>query len=78
MTHESRMVWDLASDALARQARFSDLVVVNQDDLTGALADMIGRIHEYVAFTSAGPVLVVPCAPVALDSGQHVLLGLQS
>ncbi len=74
VTHESRLVWDLASDALARQARFSDLVVVNQDDITEALADTIGRIPEYVAFTSARPVLVVPCAPVAPDPGQHVLL----
>lgn len=74
VSHESRLVWDLASDALARQARFSDLVVVNQDDLSEALAETIGRIPEYVAFTSARPVLVVPCAPVAGTPGQHVLL----
>lgn len=72
--HEARLVWDLASDALARLARFSDLVVVSQDDLTEALAETIGRIPEYVAFTSARPVLVLPCAPVARDALQHVLV----
>ncbi len=74
VSHESRLVWDLASDALARLARFSDLVVVSQDDLTEALAETIGRIPEYVAITSARPVLVLPCAPVAKDPAGHVLV----
>lgn len=74
VSHEARLVWDLASDALARLARFSDLVVVSQDDPSEALAETIGRIPEYVAFTSARPVLVVPCAPVAADAPQHILV----
>lgn len=74
ISHEARLVWDLASDALARQGRFSDLIVVNQDDLDEALAETIGRIPEYVAFTSACPVLVVPCAPVTQQPVQHVLV----
>ena len=74
VAHEARLVWDLASDALARQARFADLVVVNQDDLTEALAETIGRIPEYVAFTSARPLLVVPCAAVKDEAGKHVLV----
>lgn len=74
VSSESRLVCDLASDALARVGRFSDLVVVNQDDLAEALTDTIGRIPEYVLFTSARPVLVVPCAPVARQPGDHVLV----
>lgn len=74
VSHEARLVWDLASDALARQGRFSDLIVVNQDDLNEALAETVGRIPEYIASTSACPVLVVPCAPVTQQLGQHVLV----
>lgn len=70
---EKRLVCDLASEALARMGRFADLVVVNQDDLTEALAETVGRIPEYVAFTCARPVLVVPCAPVTHFMGRHVL-----
>jgi len=71
---EKRLVFDLASEALARFGRFADLVVVNQDDLTEALAETIGRIPEYVALTCARPVLVVPCAPVVHGPGRHVLV----
>lgn len=74
ISHESRLVWDLASDALARLARFSDMVVVSQDDVTEALAETIGRIPEYIALTSARPVLVLPGAPIARDPAQHVLV----
>lgn len=74
VTHEARLVWDLASEALARLAHFADLVVVNQDDPTEALPDMIGRIPEYVAFTSGRPVLVMPCVSVARPPGQHILV----
>lgn len=73
-SHEGRLVWDTYSEALARQARFADLAIVNQDDLAGGVAETAGRIPEYVAFTSARPVLVVPCAPVAGEPGQHVLV----
>lgn len=71
---EKRLACDLASEALARQGRFADLVVVNQDDLSEALAETVGRIPEYVAFTCARPVLVVPCAPVEHGPGRHVLV----
>lgn len=71
---ETRLACDLASDALARLGRFSDLVVVNQDDLNEALSETVGRIPEYVAFTCARPVLVVPCAPVVGEVGRHILI----
>lgn len=71
---EKRLVCDLASEALARLGRFADLVVVNQDDLSEALSDTIGRVPEYVAFTCARPVLVAPCAPVTHGPGRHVLV----
>ncbi|MEH6435993.1 universal stress protein [Massilia sp. DD77] len=71
---EGRLVCDLVSDALARLGRFSDLVVVNQDDLAEALTDTIGRVPEYVVFTCARPVLVVPCAPGRRSPGEHILV----
>ncbi|BDT59587.1 universal stress protein A [Massilia varians] len=74
VVHEKRLVCDLASEALARMGRYADLVVVSQEDLTEALAETVGRIPEYVAFTCARPVLVVPCAPVPHFMGRHVLV----
>ncbi|NNG23488.1 universal stress protein [Telluria aromaticivorans] len=74
VSFDTRLVCDLVSDALARLARFSDLVVVSQDDVGEALSETIGRIPEYVVFTCARPVLVVPCTPVARAPGQHVLV----
>lgn len=71
---EKRLVCDLASEALARLGRFADLLVVSQDDPDEALTDTIGRIPEYVAFTCARPVLVVPRAPVTHGPGRHVLV----
>lgn len=74
ISSEARLACDLASDALARLGRFADLVVVNQDDLTEALNETIGRIPEYVAFTCARPVLVVPCTPDTGLPGQDILV----
>ena len=71
---EARLACDLASDSLARLGRFSDLVVVNQDDPDEALSETVGRIPEYVVFTCARPVLVVPCAPVSGELGRHILV----
>lgn len=73
VAHETRLVWDLASDALARMARFADLVVVSQYDPDEALTEPGWRIPEYVAIASACPVLVLPCAG-ATDTGRHVLV----
>jgi nucleotide-binding universal stress UspA family protein len=74
VSHETRLECDLASDALARMARFGDLVVVSQDDPAEALPGTIGRIPEYVAFASACPVLVVPCAAPVRGIGRNVLV----
>lgn len=73
VSQETRLVWDLASDALARMARFADLVVVSQYDPDEALTEPGWRIPEYVAITSARPVLVIPCAS-APEPGRHVLV----
>lgn len=70
----TRLACDLASDALARQARFGDLVVLSQDDPAEALTDTIGRIPEYVVFASARPVLVTPRVPAAGQAGRQVLV----
>jgi len=58
VSHETRLVWHLASDALARVARFADLVVVRQYDPDEALTEPGWRIPEYDALTSAHPVLI--------------------
>lgn len=71
---EQRLVCDLASEALARLGRFADLVVVSQDDPGEALGERVGRIPEYVAFTCARPVLVLPCAARAPEPPRHVLV----
>lgn len=71
---EQRLVSDLDSEALARLGRFADLVVVGQDDPDEALGDRVGRIPEYVAFTCARPVLVLPCAAPAPAPLRHVLV----
>lgn len=68
-----RLVCDLPSEALARLGRFADLVVVSQDDPDEALSETVVRIPEYVAFTCARPVLVVPRAPVEPGPLRHVL-----
>lgn len=73
VAHETRLVWDLASDALARMARFADLVVVSQYDPDEALTEPGWRIPEFVAITSARPVLVLPCAG-ATEPGRHILV----
>lgn len=70
---EKRLVCDLPSEALARLGRFADLVVVSQDDPDEALSETVVRIPEYVAFTCARPVLVLPCAPVLPGPLRHVL-----
>ena len=70
---EQRLVCDLPSEALARLGRFADLVVVSQDDPDEALSETVVRIPEYVAFTCARPVLVVPTATVLPGPLRHVL-----
>jgi nucleotide-binding universal stress UspA family protein len=71
---EGRLVCDLLSEALARMGRFADLVVVSQDDPDEALTDRLGRVPEYVVFTCARPVLVLPSAPLNAQPGGQVLV----
>ena len=73
VSHESRLVWDLAGDALARIARCADLVVVSQDDPDEALGATLERLPEYVALTSACALLVLPRVR-APQPDQHVLV----
>jgi nucleotide-binding universal stress UspA family protein len=70
----SRLVCDQADDALARMARFADLVVLSQDDPDEAMTDMAVQIPEYVILNSARPVLVMPRTDPAPVAAYKVLL----
>ncbi|MFC5512607.1 universal stress protein [Massilia jejuensis] len=62
LTAEKRLVRDQADEALARLARFADLVVMSQDDPDEALGEQPTRLPESVILAQARPVLVVPRA----------------
>ena len=66
--HEGRFVCDQADDALARLARFADLVVLSQDDPDEALPDLAVHLPDYVILNSPRPVLVLPRTDAAPDA----------
>jgi nucleotide-binding universal stress UspA family protein len=72
---ESRLVFDLADDGLARQARSADLVVISQDDPDETLPGTGTRLPEYVILNSARPVLVVPRTDPAPTLAPRILVG---
>ena len=74
--HESRLVCDQAPDGLALLARFTDLVVVSQDDPDESLgyAPSAARMPDYVVANAARPVLVVPRTGQAADCPRRILL----
>ena len=58
--YDTRLVCDRVEDGLALQARFTDLVVISQDDPDESVADMPVRLPDFVVLNCARPVLVVP------------------
>lgn len=58
--HEQRFICDQADDGLGRMARFSDLVVVSQDDPDESLPDLSVHLPESLILNCARPVIVVP------------------
>jgi nucleotide-binding universal stress UspA family protein len=58
--HDSRLVLDEADDGLARLSRFTDLVVLSQDDADESVSDHVLQMPDYVILNSPRPVLVIP------------------
>lgn len=57
---EARLVDDDVDGGMAVQARYCDLIVVGQAGGSAAAPDRRSDLPEYLLFTSARPVLVVP------------------
>jgi nucleotide-binding universal stress UspA family protein len=68
---ERRLIDDAATDAMAIQARYCDLVVVSQVDRSNVTPTLPDDLPEYLILESSRPVLVTPftgCVPT-LDGG---------
>ncbi|WP_020655328.1 universal stress protein [Massilia niastensis] len=74
VSFERRLLCDRLDDGMALLARFSDLVVLSQDDPAEALASTPDRTPEYVVLTCARPVLLAPCAAAPEHVGRNILL----
>jgi len=70
---ERRLVDDEADGALALQARYADLVVVSQSDPEDP-ARIAPDLPQYVMFSSARPVLILPFAGSFPEIGTRALL----
>jgi nucleotide-binding universal stress UspA family protein len=57
---EKRVMEEESGVALCLQARYSDLVIIGQDDPDEALPGQRADMPEYVVMNSARPVLIVP------------------
>lgn len=75
VSHESRLVFDLADDGLARQAHSADLVVISQDNPDVSVPGIGTRLPEYVVLNCARPVLVVPRTDPAPAVAPSILVG---
>lgn len=59
-SYEKRLIEEEAGVAMCLQARYSDLVIVGQDDPDEALPAQRPMVAEYTVLNSANPVLIVP------------------
>jgi len=57
---EARLVDDDAGSALSLQARYCDLVVISQTDLSDPVSRLSPDLPEYVMLHCARPILVIP------------------
>ncbi|QDZ29944.1 universal stress protein [Noviherbaspirillum sp. UKPF54] len=69
---EKRVIEDDAGAALCLQARYSDLLVIGQHDLSDSLRGQ--TLTEYVMMNSACPVLIVPAEGTFTLDAPRVLL----
>jgi len=73
-SYERRLIDDDPASALALQARYSDLVVVSQEDFSERSIGDAGDLPEYVMLNCARPVLMIPYAGKFEHIGRHVLI----
>ena len=73
-SYERRLIDDDPASTLALQARYSDLVVVSQEDFSERSVGDAGDVPEYVMLNSARPVLMMPYAGKFETIGRHVLI----
>lgn len=59
---EKRVIEDEAGSALCLQARYSDLLVMSQNDPSEALPTQASNVAEFVVINSGRPVLLIPYA----------------
>lgn len=71
---ESRIVEDEAGAALCIQARYSDLVVISQQDPDESLPALRRNFADYVVLHAARPVLVLPYALRPILPAHRILL----
>jgi len=71
---EWRQVEGLSAETVAQHARYSDLVIIGQDDPDAAQPGATGLAGD-VLFAAGRPVLVVPYAGHFEDIGRRVLVG---
>lgn len=73
-SYERRISEDDAPGALALQARYSDLVVLSQTDLSEGDGAAISSLPEYVMLNSSRPVLTLPYAGKFDNIGRNILV----
>jgi nucleotide-binding universal stress UspA family protein len=71
---EKRMIEEEPGVALCLQARYSDLLVIGQDDPEDKTAAQPPMVAEYVLLNAINPVLIVPYAGEFSSVGQRVLI----
>jgi len=72
---ERRLMEEEAGVALALQARYSDLVIIGQDDPDDSTLAQAPAIADYVVLNSARPVMIVPYAGHFPTLGERILVG---
>lgn len=71
---EKRLINDDAAGGLVLQARYSDLVVVSQNNFSEFDPSLVSDLPEYVTLHSVRPVLIVPHAGPADFTGNRILV----
>lgn len=74
LSHDIRLVDDPAVDAVIRQGRTSDLIVVGQTSAEGKDAMTSGSLPEQVVMHAGRPVLIVPRKRLSHQFGSNVLV----
>jgi nucleotide-binding universal stress UspA family protein len=71
---EQRMIEEEPGVALCLQARYSDLLIIGQDDSEDQTIAQPSMVAEYVLINSVNPVLIVPHSGEFATAGQRILI----